>query len=99
MAATAAAVDLRAGHAVAAVGGRADRAFDRREKAGPARAALELAIRDEERLPAARARERPGTMLVQQRARPRALGGVSAQHGVLLGREDLPPLRVRLLDR
>src|SRR4029079_16543232 len=85
-------------HAVAAIGGRADGAVERREEARPAGAAFELAIGDEERLTAARARERHRTMLVQQGAGARPLGRVSTQDCVLLGREQLTPFCVGLLD-
>ena len=56
--AAAAAMDLGAGHEVAAIRRRGDRPFDRCEEARPAGAALEFPVGDEERLSTADARER-----------------------------------------
>src|SRR5690606_15438965 len=99
VAAAAAAVHLRAHHAVAAIDARADGAVDRLEEARPAGAALELRAAPEERLAAAGARERALPLLVKQRARAGALRRVPAQHSVLLRRQQAAPLLVRLLDR
>src|SRR4029079_16236813 len=98
MATAAAAVHFRARHAVAAIRGRADGAIERREEARPAGAAFELAIGDKARLTAARARERPRTTLVKQRARARPFGRVSTQDCILPGRQELTPFCVCLLD-
>ena len=68
--------------------------FERREEARPAGAALELAVGDEQRLAAADAGERPGALLVQQRAGAGPLGAVLAQHLVLLRRQLRAPFRV-----
>src|SRR5438094_789141 len=62
MPAAARAVDLHARHAVAAIGRRLDGAFEGPKEAGPARAALELRIRREERLSACSACERAGSL-------------------------------------
>ena len=99
MTAAVGAMHFGARHAVAAIDGRPDAALNRREEAGPARSALELAIGHEQRLPARRAAERAGPLLVQQRARARPLGPVLAQDVLLLGRQNPPPLFFGLRDR
>jgi Zn-finger nucleic acid-binding protein len=99
VAAAAAAVDLGAHHEVGAVLGRADRALERREEARPAGAALELAVRHEERLTAGHALERARALLLEQRAGARALGPVLAQHLVLLGCQLRAPFCVGFGDR
>src|SRR5262245_52199570 len=94
-----AAVHLRTRHAVAAIHGGADGALGRREEARPAGAALEFPLGDEERLVTARTAERADPVLVQQRTGARRLGGVLAEHRILLWRERAAPLLVRLLNR
>src|SRR6476659_6581105 len=81
------AVDLYASHAVAGVGGRRDRAFNRLVEAWPAGAALELRIGREERLATASTVEGAGTLLEVEGAGAGALGTVLAQHVKLLGRQ------------
>ena len=68
-------------------------------EARPAGAALELLLRLEQRLPAARAGERAGALLVIERAASRPLGAVLAHDVVLLGRQQLAPLGVGMGDR
>src|SRR4051812_1977250 len=79
MAAAVGAVGLDASHAVAAIGGRPDRALDRSIKTRPAGPALVLRFRREERLPAAGAAERSGALLLQQRTAATVLGAMFAQ--------------------
>src|SRR5262245_45160269 len=99
MAAAAAAMHLGANHAVAAVFRGLDRARDRIIEARPAGAALEFPLRLEQPLAAARTRERAVPLLVVQGTAAGRLGGMTAQHFVLFGREQLAPLRVRMGDR
>src|SRR5215218_7728012 len=99
MAAAAAAMHLGADHAVAAVGRGLDRARDRVVEARPAGTALELLLGCEQFLPAPRAGERAGALLVIERAGAGTLGAVAAQDIVLLGGEELAPLLVAVGDR
>src|SRR4051794_3562135 len=99
MAAAAAAMDLGADHAVAAVGRGFDRARNRIVEARPAGAALELLLGCEQLLPAPRAGKRAGALLVVQRAGAGPLGAVAAKNIVLLGGEQLAPLLVTVGDR
>src|SRR5262245_8935911 len=94
MAAAAAAMHLRADHAVAAVLGRLDGVGHGVVEARPAGAALELPLGDEQRLVTAGAGERAGAFLEIERAAARRLGAVLAHDGVLLGRQQLAPLRL-----
>src|SRR5262249_16316275 len=73
-----------------------DRALLGIVEARPAGAALELLLRHEQRLAAARALERAGALLEIERAAPRPLGTVAAQHLILLRREQAAPLRVAM---
>src|SRR5262252_4627097 len=98
MAAAAAAVHLSAGHAIAPVGRRFDRPFNRIVKARPAGAAVEFLLRYEQRLIAAGAGEGAVTLLVIERAAAGGLGAVLAHHLVLLRREQPVPFRVRVSD-
>src|SRR5205814_1308289 len=91
MAAAAAAVHLRADHAVALVRAGLHRAGCWIVEARPAGAALELLLRYEQRLIAPRADERAGAFLEVERAAARRLGAVLAHDRVLLGREPLAP--------
>src|SRR4249919_1570815 len=88
------AVDLHAGHAIGAVGRRANRSFNRLEKARPTGAALELRIAREERLPTAGACEGAGTLLEVERAGACALSAMLAQDVKLLGCQRLLPVRI-----
>jgi len=65
---------------------------------GPAGATVELGRRREQVQGAACAGEVPGTMLIVQRARKWPFSALLAQHGVLLGRQKLPPLSIRMHD-
>src|SRR5258708_35479456 len=94
MAAAAAAMHVGAYHAPAAVGRGLDRVRLRIVEARPAGAALELLLRGEQRLAAAGAVERAGTLLVIERAAARPFGAVLAHDVELLGREQLLPLRL-----
>src|SRR5437870_5246021 len=98
MAAAAVAMHLGAAHEEAVVGRLADRALDRHVEAGPAGAALELALAHEQGLIAGRAAERAGAVLVEQRAGAGPLGPVLAHHVVLLRREERAPLGLGLGD-
>src|SRR5579863_2816187 len=98
MAAAAAALHLGANHAVAAIGYGLDRTRFRIIKARPAGAALELLVRGEQRLLAAGAIERAGTLLVIERATARPLGAMLAHDVELLRREDFAPFRVGVRD-
>ena len=80
MPAAIAAMDLHPGHEEAAVLGFAHRAVQRLPEAGPAGPTLELRIRGEQRLPATGAIERAVPLLHVQRAGPRALRAMLAQH-------------------
>src|SRR4051794_35136546 len=99
MAAAAAAVHLGADHAVGGVGRRLYRAFLRVVEARPAGAAVELPFRHEQGLAAAGAGEGAAPLLVIERAASRRLGAVTAQHYVLLGREQLAPFLVGVRHR
>jgi hypothetical protein len=63
-----AAVDFRTLHPESAIDGSGDGAFEGRKEAGPARAAFEFAIGDEELLAAACTAERAHAMFGEQRA-------------------------------
>src|SRR4029079_10443691 len=89
MAAAAAAMALGADHAIGTVVRFFDRARFRIVEARPAGAALELFLRLEQFLTAARAGESAGALLVVQRAASRPLGAVLAHDLELLGRQDL----------
>src|SRR5581483_2853171 len=94
VAAAAAAVHLRADHAVAFVDRGLDGARNGIVEGGPAGAALELPLRHEQGLVTARAEERAGPLLVVERAAARRLGAVPSHDRVLLRRQQLAPLRL-----
>src|SRR5215468_3584502 len=98
MAAAAAAMHFRAPDAVGAVFRRADGVFERLVEARPPRTAFELGLGREQRQIAAGAGKNAFAVLLQQWARARPLGALSAQDLILLRRELGPPFRVRLLD-
>src|SRR5712691_5743391 len=98
VASAAPAVGLRARHEEAPIGGGADRPVDRRPKARPAGAAVELRGRLEQRQVAPGAGECATRVLLVQGARAGGLGSVLAEHPVLLGRQRRPPLGVGLRD-
>src|SRR3984893_16371218 len=98
MAAAAAAVDFGPQHPKGAVFGLADGVVERLIKTRPAGAALEFRLRGEQRQVAAGAGEDALAMLLEQRARPRALGALLAQDLILLRGELCAPLRVGLFD-
>src|SRR6516225_10658920 len=98
MAAATAAMHLGAHHAIASIGRAFDRTLDRVVEARPTRAALEFLLRYEQRLAAAGAGERARALLVVERAAAGRFGPVSAQHLVLLAREQTAPLLVRVGD-
>src|SRR5882724_1148411 len=98
MAAAAAAVNFGPHHAVGPVFGLADPVLNRLIKARPSGAALILRLRGEQRQVAAGAGEGALAMLLEQRARPRALGAFLAQDFILLRRQLRAPLRVGLFD-
>src|SRR3982751_4435870 len=91
MAAASMTMDFGALDAERAVDLLADRVRQRLPERGPAGAAVELRRRREQRIVAAGAGERAGTLLVIERARERALGSLLAQHGVLIGRQQRAP--------
>lgn len=94
MAAAAAAVHFGADHPERRVGVGADRVVERFPEARPARMAVELGGRREQREVAAGARERAGPVLGVQRAAVRPLGAGFAQDRVLGGREPAMPFGV-----
>src|SRR5437879_13244620 len=98
MPAAPAAMHFRADHEELAVGRGPDRALDGIPEAGPARATVELRFRDEKRQVTARAEIGAAPVLLVERARPRMLRPVLAQHPELLGRQEAAPLRLRIAD-
>src|SRR5262245_27746479 len=98
MAAAAAAMHFGAQHAIAAVLGGFDRAVDWSVEAWPAGAALELGLRREQRLVAGGANECARALFIEQRAAARPLGAVLAHDVILLGRQQLAPLRLSVRD-
>src|SRR5262249_39022970 len=99
MTAAAAAMHLRAQHAIAAVLGGLSRARNRVGEARPAGAALEFRLPNEQRLVAGGASEGARPLLPQQRAAARPLGAVLAHDVILLGGQDLAPLGLGVGDR
>src|ERR1700712_4745475 len=91
MAAAAIAMHLGAHHPVALVDGILDRAGHRIVEARPAGTALELLLRDEQRLRAAGADEGAVPLLEIERTASGRFGAVLAHHRVLFGREELAP--------
>src|ERR1700716_2183749 len=98
MAAAAAAVNFGPQHPKGAVFGLADGVLERLVKAWPAGAALEFRLRGEQRQVAAGAGEDALAMLLEQRARTRALGALLAQDFILLRRQLRAPFRIGLFD-
>src|ERR1019366_2336695 len=98
MAAATAAVNFAPQHPQGAVFGLADGVLERLIKTRPAGAALEFRLRGEQRQVAAGAGEDALAMLLEQRARSRALGAFLAQDFILLRRQLRAPLRVGLFD-
>src|SRR5262245_59836176 len=101
MAAAAAAMHLLAHHAEGELGVLLHRVLDRRVEARPARVAIELSLGGEEQQIAAGADEGPFALLLVQGTGEGTLGVRLAQHGELLGREQLAPFlrRLRHLER
>src|SRR5919108_791126 len=93
------AMHFHARHAVRAIRRGRNGAGQRPEEAGPARAALVLGARLEQRMAAGRAAVFAGALLVVERAGAGAFGAMLAQHAELLGREQAAPLGVGFLDR
>src|SRR3981081_4296866 len=98
MAAAAAAVNFSPQHPKGAVLGLADGIGQRLIKKWPAGAALEFRLRGEQRQVAAGAGEDALAMLLEQRARTRALGALLAQDFILLRRQLRAPFRIGLFD-
>src|SRR5688500_3805750 len=98
MAAAILAMDLHARHAVRRVRGGGDRTGQGLKEARPARAALVLGARLEQRVAAAGAVKYAGAFLEVQRARARAFGAVLAQYAELIGGERFAPLLLGFLD-
>jgi len=71
---------------------RVDMPLNRLGKAGPTSSTVELGIGDEERQRARGAEKRTRALLIVERMRKGALGGLLEQDGVLLGRKQLTPL-------
>src|SRR5437762_10266504 len=92
MAAAAAAMNFGSRHEKAAVGLGFDRLVERRPKARPSGAAVELGVRRKQRLTAPGAVIDPRAVLFIERARPGAFGAVLPQHSVLRRRQLTPPL-------
>src|SRR5437764_11600043 len=92
MATAAAAMDFGSRHEKAAVGLGFDRVVERRPKARPTGAAVELGVRGKERLAAPRAVIDPGAVLLIEGTRSGAFGAVLPQYPVLRCRQLTPPL-------
>src|SRR4051794_40620567 len=92
MAAAAAAMNFGARHEKTAVGVGFDRLVERRRKARPSGATVELGVRREKRLTATGAVIDPGAVLLIEGARSGTFGAVLPQHPVLRRRELTPPL-------
>src|SRR5262249_19607608 len=74
--------------------GGADGLFQRRPEAGPSCAAVELGRRGKQVKVATRAGKIAAPFLVQQHAREGTLGRRLTKHRILVGRQQLAPLRV-----
>src|SRR5258708_27253365 len=98
MTAAAAAVNCGSHHAEGRILGRHDRSLNRRPEAWPAGSAVEFRGRGEQVEVTARASEVASTLLVKQRAGEGVLGRALAQHGKLVGRQELAPLGVGMRD-
>src|SRR5712672_4338210 len=98
MAAAAAAVNFGARHPEGAVFGLADRVLERLVETWPAGAAFEFRLRGEQRQVAAGAGEDALAMLLEQRARARALGALLTQDLILPRRQLRAPFRVGLFN-
>src|SRR5467141_5203489 len=98
MAAAAAAVNGGSHHAEARVPGCPDGSLDRRPEAWPAGSTVEFRGRGEQVEVTARASKVASPLLVQQRAGEGTLGRALAQHGKLVGRQELAPLGVGMRD-
>src|SRR3981081_4055455 len=98
MAAAGAEVNFGPQHPEGPVFGLADGVLERLVKARPAGAALEFRLRGEQRQVAAGAGEDALAMLLEQRARTRALGALLAQNLILLRRQLRAPFRIGLFD-
>src|ERR1700761_3582172 len=97
--ATATAADLGAAHEHAVVRAQLDRVgHGRLEETRPAGTGVELGVRPEQLVPAARALVGAILLVPEQRAGERHLRMAVAQHVVLLAGQLLPPLLVGLLD-
>src|SRR5437763_15656370 len=92
VAAAAAAMNFGSRHEKAAVGLGFDRLVERRPKARPAGAAVELGVRRKQRLPAPGAVIDPGAVLLIERAGSGTLRAVLPQHAVLRRRQLTPPV-------
>ncbi len=98
MAAATAAVNFGAQHSEGSVLGLADGVFERLVETRPAGAAFEFRLRREQRQVAAGAGEDALAMLLEQRARARALGALLTQDLILLRRQLRAPFRIGLFD-
>ena len=96
--AAAAAVDLDARYSEHRIGALADCVVERLPEAGPAGAAVELGLRGKELKRAAGAAERARPMLIVERARERAFGAFTPQHGELRRCQQLLPFLVGVRD-
>src|SRR3984893_5002474 len=96
MAAATAAVNFGAGHPEGPVFGLPDGVLERLVKTWPAGAAFEFRLRGEQRQVTAGAGEDALAMLLEQRARTRALGALLAQDLILLRRQLRAPFRIGL---
>src|ERR1700731_392665 len=92
VAAAAAAMNFGSRHEEAAVGLGFDRPVERRRKARPAGAAVELGVRRKHRLTATGAVIDPGVILLIEGARSGTFGAVLPQHPVLRRGQLAPPL-------
>ena len=98
MAAAAAAMHFRPRHAMAAVIGALDGAFEGIIKTRPTGAALEFLGRHEKALSAAGAHEGAGAFFMVERAASRRLRAMRAHHSILFRGEKAPPLFIVMGD-
>lgn len=98
VAATARAMNFSAGHEMAVVFARFDRAVERQEEARPSAAAFVFRVRLEKRLSAAGASEDAVALLLVERAGSGSFGAVLPENAVLFWRELRRPLTFGLVD-
>jgi len=98
MAAAAAAMHLRPGHAMASILGALKGALDGIVEAWPAGATLEFLARHEKPLATARADKSAGTLFMDERAASRSFRAMPAHDPVLFLRKQAPPFLIGMGD-